>query len=65
MENHANEYEFSNIKKIEPKIAAALEIADKEQIRATLAKADNGDGSVSYNVINQILSGKFLLSNFA
>ena len=46
MESHADEYEFSNIKKIESKINAALADANKEDIRMKLESEDKGDGSV-------------------
>jgi len=56
MESHADEYEFSNNKKIESKIAAALTDANKEEIRMKLETEDKGDGSVSYEVISDILT---------
>ena len=55
MESHADEYEFSNIKQMESKITAALVDADNEGIKKKLQAADKGDGSVSYEVIGEIL----------
>merc|ERR1711937_318647 len=56
MESHADEYEFNNIKKIERKIASALESADKENLRQKLTAADLGNGTLAYSVLEETLT---------
>ena len=47
---------LSNIKKIERKIASALESADKENLRQKLTAADLGNGTLAYSVLEETLT---------